>query len=158
MKTNKNYLMDYFYGKIGLSYFSGAKYDLAKIIEPGLKHNYGYYKRNSLGEMVYNETMENIINDGIRYIFPENFFEYKEIQSNQTPPDPSYNDSIDTIEYRAAKDTATRMYQHCEYDLLLTFKVLKKLVQWSRVESIRARYISAALVLTELYLTEFKTD
>ena len=114
-----------------------------------------------------NKLIEEFINEyNVAYIDREQQMEVsagmrrdiQKIIDSSKPKRASDSPPLTNAEYNQAREVALRMFETCENDIGLTFHVLKKIISWSRVESIQLKYISAALVLTELFLTEFKND
>lgn len=155
MKINKEKLNLYRTGKIGLCYYAGYLQELANKIEPFVKE-YGYYKRTPGNPDIMTYYTPAEFMPELVYMEAEYFFE----KENDTLTGPTVFDDLFTVmsqkDYDQAALIARRMYETCNEDLLLTFKVMRKLIQWAQTSELRDRYTSAALVLTELFLTEFK--
>lgn len=145
LMLNQEKIKMYNEGKIGVSYFAGYVASLVKQIDPEINTNvYGvYYKSGQRADI--GRTYE-----------PLQFFDRlpaTEIQTSQFVKKFNEDAPLTDSEYDQGREVALRMFELCESDLLLTFKVLKKLIRWSKVEALRIKYINAALVLTEIYLT-----
>lgn len=57
-------------------------------------------------------------------------------------------------EYKQAKINLDRLFLICDQDIILTFKVLNKLVSFAQSMDLKHKYINVGLVLTYLILTD----
>lgn len=152
MKLNFKRLALFQQGKVGINVMNLDHLELAKKMDPEFKTTGSYVLKDK--EIIQGS----FISPSFSYYYPEWFFEPEEKESDTTGP-VVFDDFFSVMSKNDHEQYATiarRLYETCDNDILLTFRVLKKLITWAQTKNLREKYVCAALVLTELFLTEFK--
>lgn len=152
MKLNFNRLALFQQGKVGVQVMNLDHLKLAKKMDPEFDSIGSYSLKD-------NKIMKGVfVSHDFPYHYPDWFFEPEDKENDTTGP-VVFDDFFLVMsknDYEQHATIARRLYETCDNDILLTFRVLKKLITWAQTKNLREKYVCAALVLTELFLTEFK--